>query len=86
MCNAHAQEYEAQRGTNKERGYDYKFRKASKAAKNNATHCPRCGVEFTASNPATGGHRVAVRRGGRTADGIEAQCRRCNYGWRRTGL
>lgn len=85
-CPTHAREYEAKRGTNKERGYDYRFRKASKQAKANATHCDECGRPFTASNPATGGHRRAVRNGGSTDEGIVAQCRECNYGWRRTGL
>lgn len=86
MCEVHAKEYEAERGTNKERGYDSRFRKASNEAKAKATHCSECGTRFTPANPATGGHSRAVRRGGSTDDGIVAQCRRCNYGWRRTGL
>lgn len=86
MCPTHAREYEARRGTNAQRGYDYAFRKASAEAKAKATHCAECGDQFTASNPATGGHVRAVRHGGSTSDGITAQCRRCNLGWRRTGL
>jgi hypothetical protein len=86
MCPTHAREYEQGRGSSSARGYDYKFRKESKRTKRNATHCSQCGMPFTSDNPATGGHSKAVRDGGTTADGIEAQCRRCNYGWRRTGL
>ncbi len=61
-------------------------RERDRAVQAAGTHCPRCGRPYTADNPATGGHRVPVREGGSTEDGIEAQCRDCNYGWRRTGL
>jgi hypothetical protein len=40
---------------------------------------------FTADNPATGGHVISIRDGGTTADGIKAECARCNYGWQTTG-
>ncbi len=86
MCSTHASEYEKQRGLPAQRGYDYRYRKQAKATTSKATHCSECGSRFTASNPATAGHRRAIRNGGTTSHGLTAQCRRCNYGWRRTGL
>ena len=50
------------------------------------TRCVICGQPFTEDNPMTGGHKVAIRNGGTSADGLEAQCRRCNYAWRSNGL
>lgn len=85
-CALHQREYEQARGTSTQRGYGSKFQRASKQAKANATHCVECGQPFTPDNPATGGHRAAIRNGGSLDEGIVAQCRRCNYGWRRTGL
>ncbi len=85
-CETHAREYEAQRGSSARRGYGHAYRKATSRATRNATHCSSCGEPFTENNPATGGHVRAIRNGGSTRDGIVAQCRRCNYGWRRTGL
>lgn len=85
-CTARQRKHEAERGSAAQRGYGHAHRKATAAAKANATHCTRCGTPFTPDNPATGGHRVAVRHGGTSHDGIEAQCRRCNYGWRKSGL
>ncbi len=86
MCPAHAREYEEARGTKAQRGYDAAFQRASREAKASATHCAECGALFTPSNPATGGHSRAVRHGGSAHHGVVAQCRRCNYGWKRTGL
>jgi hypothetical protein len=71
------------RGNPEARGYDREYRAARDRAKVGATHCVTCGEAFTEDNPATGGHVKAIRDGGTTADGIEAQCRRCNYGWRK---
>lgn len=85
-CAECQRKYEAQRGSAAKRGYGHAHRKATARAKAKVTHCARCGLPFTADNPATGGHIKAVRNGGSVHDGIEAQCRRCNYGWRRTGL
>lgn len=77
----------AARAAGRSGAYDWEYEKAAKEAKRRAgTHCPRCNEPYTADNPPTGGHMVPVREGGTTADGVEAQCRRCNYGWRRTGL
>lgn len=62
---------------------------AAEAARTRAAageHCPRCGEPYAPSNPPTAGHKVPVREGGTLADGLQAQCRRCNYGWKRTGL
>lgn len=67
--------------------YDWEYEKARNAAVAAAgERCPNCGEHYTPTNPPTGGHAQPVRRGGSTADGIVAHCRRCNYGWRRTGL
>jgi hypothetical protein len=67
--------------------YGPDYQRAQKAAIANAgPSCPNCGQPYTASNPPTGGHAVPVREGGSTQDGVVAQCRRCNYGWKRTGL
>ncbi len=89
-CTTHEREFqqqrEKQRGTAAQRGYGHDHRKLTEAALKNATRCSECGQRFTSSNPATGGHVIARRRGGSSADGIVAQCARCNYGWRRTGL
>lgn len=85
-CAACQREHEAQRGSATRRGYGHKHRKAASKAKASATECARCSQPFTRDNPATGGTFKAVRNGGSARDGIEAQCRRCNYGWRRSGL
>lgn len=74
------------RGTTTARGYGHDYQVEREAALAGATHCAKCGTEFTPDNPATGGHRVAIRDGGTLADGIAPHCRLCNYGWRRTGL
>ena len=85
-CPTHTRAIEAARRSASARGYGHRYRLATAEATEGATHCPRCGSEFTSDNPATGGHLTPLREGG-TRDGrIEAQCRRCNYGWRRTGL
>jgi hypothetical protein len=72
------------RGSRQQRGYNADYDRARTQALDHATHCETCGEPFTADNPATGGHRLARRHGGTTAHGIGPQCRRCNYGWRRT--
>lgn len=84
-CVDHRRQYEKQRGRRQERGYDSQHDRARRAALANATRCTTCHEPFTADNPATAGHAKAIRDGGTTADGIHAECRRCNYGWRRTG-
>lgn len=67
--------------------YDWEYEKArNEAVAAAGERCPRCNRPYTADNPPTGGHAVPARQGGSTADGIEAQCRDCNYGWKRTGL
>lgn len=85
-CPTHAHAYEVARGSASARGYGHPHRTATAKAIEGATHCPRCGSEFTSDNPATGGHLTPLREGGPRDGRIEAQCRRCNYGWRRTGL
>lgn len=75
---------EKQRPNRHQRGYDSHYVKVRDAAVEGATHCETCGQAFTQTNPATGGHRIDVRAGGTTDDGIFPQCRRCNLGWRRT--
>lgn len=69
----------------RQRGYgrDYDLARAVALATSDGT-CPTCGEAFTAANPPTGGHRKPISGGGTTADGIFAQCRRCNYGRRPT--
>lgn len=74
------------RGSTTARGYGHDYQVERTAALAGATHCTQCGSKFTADNPATGGHQVAIRDGGTLADGLAPHCRRCNYGWRRTGL
>src|SRR4051794_23156506 len=90
FCAEHALEnarnQKSRRGTTTQQGYGWNYQKERKRALANQSYCAVCGEPFTTSNPATGGHRRALRNGGTTSDGIEAQCRRCNYGWRRTGL
>jgi hypothetical protein len=84
-CPDCARKYEKQRGTKRERGYGAEFDKAKRdPAYRAATHCTNCGVAFTEGNPKTAGHVVAIREGG--GDQITPTCRRCNYGWRKTGL
>jgi len=85
-CPTHALAYERARGSAARRGYGARHRHATRHATEGATNCTSCGEAFTPANPATGGHRRALRHGGTLAHGIEAQCRRCNYGWRRSGL
>lgn len=82
-CPACRREADARRGTRQSRGYDADYDRARAAAVAVATVCVTCKEPFAEDNPATGGHVKAVREGGTTADGIEAECRRCNYGWRR---
>lgn len=86
MCTPCSRRRARARGTTTQRGYGHAYQKAAEVAKKNATHCPECGAAFTPNNPATGGHVTALREGGSLSDGIVAQCRSCNYGWRRTGL
>lgn len=76
---------ELARGRRQTRGYDATYARARAKALAGATHCRTCGTRFTPDNPATGGHALARRHGGTTADGIVAECRRCNYGWETTG-
>jgi hypothetical protein len=73
------------RGTRQQRGYDATYERAREQALVAATHCATCGELFTLDNPATGGHVVARRNGGTTADGLKPECRRCNYGWEKSG-
>jgi hypothetical protein len=73
------------RGTRQQRGYDRQYELAREQALATATHCTTCGAAFTEDNPATGGHVVAIRNGGTASDGVKAECRRCNYGWLRSG-
>jgi hypothetical protein len=83
-CSSCARLADQARGTRQQRGYDAQYDAARNRAVASASHCCSCGERFTEDNPATGGHRRAIRHGGTTAHGIDAQCRRCNYGWRRT--
>jgi hypothetical protein len=85
-CRDHERAKDKARGTRQERGYDATFEAQLKAPGYvNATHCAECGGPFTQDNPKTGGHSVAIRNGGRGSR-ILPHCRRCNYGWSRTGL
>jgi hypothetical protein len=84
-CPGCASARERERGSRHERGYGNDYVKARDRAVTGATHCRTCGNPFAENNPATGGHVVAVRHGGTAADGIEPECRKCNYGWQRTG-
>ncbi len=84
-CSACARTRELARGRRQARGLGADYDRARDRALSGAVRCGTCGEPFTAENPATGGHAVARRHGGTTADGIFAECRRCNYGWRVTG-
>lgn len=85
-CIDHRRKREKTRGTRQQRGYDAAFEHAKQEPEYvNATHCTECGEPFTADNPKTGGHSVALRNGGHGSK-ILPHCRRCNYGWARTGL
>lgn len=84
-CYNCAAERELARGRRQARGYDAAYVRERDRALAGATHCCTCGARFTADNPATGGHIVARRHGGTTADGIKPECRRCNYGWEASG-
>lgn len=84
-CQEHTRQADRARGTFRQRGYDAAYDRARRKALAGATHCATCHQPFTPDNPATGGHVKAMRDGGTTADGIKPECRRCNYGWRRTG-
>ena len=85
-CPEHERAKDRARGTRQERGYDRDYEQQLKDPEYvNATHCAECGDPFTEDNPKTGGHSVAIRDGGRGSK-VVAHCRRCNYGWRRTGL
>ena len=85
-CRDHERARDKARGTTTERGYGADFEKAKRRPEYvNATHCVECGEPFTPDNPKTGGHSVAIRNGGRGSE-IVPHCRRCNYGWARTGL
>lgn len=66
-------------------GADYQ-RESARVRREAGTHCPRCGRPYTPDNPPTAGHLVAVREGGTLEEGLEAQCRKCNFGWKKTGL
>lgn len=84
-CPDHTRARDKARGTRQARGYDAEYDKQKRApAFANATHCATCGKPFTPDNPKTAGHVIAIRDGGQGAP-IKPECRRCNYGWRRTG-
>lgn len=73
------------RGTSRERGYDATYEAAKrKPGYVTATHCTNCGEVFTPDNPKTAGHIKSIREYGPNDEGITPQCRRCNYGWRKT--
>lgn len=83
-CPTHRREAEQRRGSRQARGYDANFeRDKQRPGYANATRCETCGQPFTTENPKTAGHRIAIREGGK-GSGIKPECRRCNYGWRRT--
>lgn len=85
-CSTHQREADKARGTRAERGYGPDFEQLKQDPEYvNANLCETCGVEFTEDNPKTAGHRQSVRAGGDFTSGIKPECRRCNYGWRRTG-
>lgn len=84
-CTQHRAQQDRARGNRHARGYDSTYVTARTAALAGAETCQTCGEPFTPDNPATGGHTVPQREGGTTAHGIKAECRRCNYGWRKTG-
>lgn len=79
-------ESEKVRGSRHQRGYGYAHVVAGNAALAGVTECAVCGSTFSEENPATRGHKVAIRNGGTPADGYQAECQRCNYGWSSTGL
>lgn len=85
-CTTHERAKDRSRGTRQERGYgaDYE-RQLNSAEYLSATACANCGCAFTADNPKTGGHSIALRNGGGGSK-IVAQCRRCNFGWLATDL
>jgi hypothetical protein len=77
--------HEKQRPSKRERGYDLTYERAARdPTYRAATHCVTCGQPFTPDNPKTRGHSIAIRDGGEGSP-ILPECRRCNYGWRRTG-
>lgn len=85
-CPTHERAKDKARGTRQARGYDADFERAKLEPEYvNATHCTECDEPFTETNPKTAGHSTAIRNGGQGSK-ILPQCRRCNYGWRRTGL
>jgi hypothetical protein len=84
-CAACASARNRARGTRQQRGYDKQYEDERQRALASAMHCATCGQRFTVDNPATGGHVVAIRNGGTAADGVKPECRRCNYGWARSG-
>lgn len=84
-CTTHTRATDQARGTRQQRGYDAAFDAAKRTPEyRNATHCDTCGEPFTAANPKTAGHVRAIRKHGPNDAGIGPQCRRCNYGWRKT--
>lgn len=85
-CPAHTRSHDKARGTRQQRGYDADYEQQLRSPEYlSATHCGNCGEPFTADNPKTGGHSVAIRAGGKGSK-VVPHCRRCNYGWSRTGL
>lgn len=85
-CPSCSRAKDAARGTRQQRGYDAEYQAQLRSPEYlNAAICTSCGEAFTPANPKTGGHTVALREGGKGSK-VVAQCRRCNYGWQRTGL
>lgn len=85
-CHDHERAKDKARGSAASRGYDYDYEQAKLLPEYvNATHCDACDEQFTAENPKTGGHLVALRNGGKGSQ-IVPHCRRCNYGWSKSGL
>lgn len=85
---AHNNQRYSQRGTTTQRGYGHAYRVRRATTLAGATHCARCGTEFTDDNPATGGHVADLRdlplhqRAATAATAeLRPECAQCNYGW-----
>jgi hypothetical protein len=73
-CDTHSQDY----------GRAYEVAKQDPAYRY-ASQCCACNEPFTSDNPKTAGHVEALRFGTRL-NVVVPTCRRCNSGWRASGL
>lgn len=82
----HERQRDQRRGGRQQRGYDREYERERDRVLDGATTCATCGEPFGPTRKPTGGHVKDLALGGTLADGLVAECERCNFGRRRSRL